>query len=91
MLNALRRIIGRTIVCAVALRGAFAERTIPTLPNSKLFYRYGGCDYAKGEASFEAEACDQGRRTGAGGRRVEFIAGGWRIRIGRADRGRSAE
>jgi len=36
------------------------------------FTRYGGCDYVTSEASFEAEACDQGRRSGAGSRGFDF-------------------
>ena len=56
-----------------------------------VFTRYGGCDYATGEARFETEPCDQGRRTGVGGRRVDFLASGGRIRIGRAERGNTAD
>src|SRR6266404_5013808 len=51
---------------------------------------YGGCDYVTGEASFEEEACDQGRHAGVRGRRIDFCARGRRISVGRSDRGRTA-
>ena len=65
--------------------------TVCGLDSITNFYRYGGCYYATGEASFEAEACDQGRNAGVGCGRIDSLADGRRIRIGRADRGRAAE
>ena len=44
-----------------------------------LITTYGGCDYVTGEASFDEEACDQGRLTGARGCRFDFLADGGRI------------
>ena len=61
---------------------AFAQRTVGML-ESNLFYRYGGCDYATGEADFEAKAHDESR-TGTRGRRFDFFASGRCIRSGRA-------
>jgi hypothetical protein len=54
------------------------------------FTRYGGSDYATGEASFEAKAWNESR-TGAGGRRADFFTSGGSIRRGRADAGRAAD
>ncbi len=56
-----------------------------------LITTYGGCDYVTGEASFDEEACDQGRLTGARGCRFDFLADGGRICIGCADSGRAAD
>lgn len=52
---------------------------------------YGGCDYVTGEASFDKEACDQGRLTGVRRCRFDFLANGGRICIGSADTGRAAD
>lgn len=74
-----------------ALHGRFAERTMTLLWNLKtLFATYGGRDYVTGEASFDKEACDQGRLTGVRRCRFDFLANGGRICIGRANSGRTA-
>src|ERR1700730_13542116 len=55
-----------------------------------LITTYGGCDYVTGEASFEEEACDQGRNAGVRGRRSDLCARGRRISVGRSGSGRAA-
>jgi hypothetical protein len=72
-----------------ALRGEFAKRRIALL-DSTLLQGTEESDHATGERGFEAQSCDQGR-TGARGRRVDVLAGGGRISIGVADRGRAAD
>lgn len=56
-----------------------------------ILHRYGGCDDAKSETSFEAEASCQGRGAGFGRCRFDFWAGGKRLRISNADRRRAAK
>ncbi|WP_425117172.1 hypothetical protein [Bradyrhizobium sp.] len=72
------------------LHGTAAKRTISGAGLDTFFYRYGGCDYAGSEESFEAKTCDESC-TGVGRCRVDFFTSGGRIGIGRADIGRSAE
>jgi hypothetical protein len=50
---------------------------------------YGGCNYATGEASFEAQAWNESR-PGVGSRRIDHVTSGGCIRSGRADTGRAA-
>ena len=69
------------------LHGRFAKRRMNC---SELSFT-GGCDYVTGEASFEEEASDQGRYAGVRGRRIDFLASGWRISIGCAGSGHTAD
>ena len=80
----------RTSTHQPTLHGTAAKRTISGAGLDTFFYRYGGCDYAGSEESFEAKACDESG-TGFGGCRVDFFASGGRIGIGRADSGHSAD
>ena len=74
------------------LHGGEAKPTIAAL-DSKTFLQcnamYGGCNYATGEASFEAQAWNESR-PGVGSRRIDHVTSGGCIRSGRADTGRAA-
>jgi hypothetical protein len=52
--------------------------------NSNVFLQVWRSDYAGSKASFEAQACGESS-TGVGRRRIDFFAGGRRVRIGCAD------
>ena len=68
-----------------ALHGVFARGRIGALDSKHFSTRYGGSDYATGEASFEEKACDESR-SGSGSCRVDSVDGGRRVRVGGADR-----
>ena len=72
------------------LHGADAKPTIAAL-DAKNFCNsmHGGCNYATGEASFEAQAWNESR-PGVGSRRIDHVTSGGCIRSGRADTGRAA-
>jgi hypothetical protein len=71
------------------LHGTIAKGTVRVLNSEHLLQVYGGCDYATGEASFEAKAWGESR-PGVGGRRFDFFTSGWCIRSGGADTGCAA-
>src|SRR5712692_4138619 len=72
------------------LHGVDAKPTIAAL-DAKNFCNsmHGGCNYATGEASFEAQAWNESR-PGVGSRRIDLFISGGCIRSGRADTGRAA-
>ena len=72
------------------LHGVEAKPTIAALDSKHLCNAmYGGCNYATGEASFEAQAWNESR-PGVGSRRIDHVTSGGCIRSGRADTGRAA-
>src|SRR5450755_2109416 len=73
------------------LQRVWAERRIKSGWIETTFLKYGGCDDGSGEASFEAEASDKGRRAGSGCRRTDSWARGRRISFRSAGRGRAAK